>query len=59
MSHIMKLGAKAIAENMCNCAKDEKEGSKMWCAGFFAGLHEVKVITGNELDKLTNSLKDM
>jgi hypothetical protein len=55
----MKLGAKAIAEDMCNCPEEEKGNSKMWCAGFFAGIHELKAITDNELDWLTNSLKDM
>lgn len=59
MSHIVKLGAKAIAEDMCNCPKEEVEKSKMWCAGFFAGLHEARVITNDELDKLTSSLKDV
>lgn len=52
MSHIMKLGAKAITKDMCNCPEAEMENSKSWCLGFFAGLHEAGMLTDDELDDL-------
>lgn len=58
MSYIVKSGALTIAKDMCNCPENERENSRLWCLGFFAGLHEAEMITDDELDKLTNSLKD-
>ena len=60
MSHIVKLGALEIAREMIDeSPKEEKQNSKMWSAGFFAGLNEAGTITIDELDFLTNSLKEM
>lgn len=57
MSHIVKLGALEIAKDMIGeDSPMQKDNSKIWCAGFFAGLHETGAITGDELDDLTNGL---
>lgn len=60
MSHIVKLGALEIAKDMIdNSPEEEKGSSRLWCAGFFAGLHEVDSITLDDLDSLTNFIREI
>lgn len=58
MSHIIKLGAKAITDDMMiDVPNDERERALSWNAGYYAGLREAGMITDDELDSLTNDLK--
>lgn len=58
MSHIVKLGAKAITKDMLADVDDEhRVESLAWHAGFYAGLHEAGMLTDDELDDLTNSIE--
>jgi len=58
MSHIIKLGAQAITDDMMiNVEKDKRVQSLAWHAGFYAGLFEAGMLTNDELDELTNELR--
>jgi len=60
MSHIVKLGAMAITEDMMADVDDEhRKESLAWHAGFYAGLHEAGMLTSDELDDLTNKLREI
>jgi len=58
MSHIVKLGAKAITDYMMEDVDEKHRNESLaWHAGFYAGLNEAGMLTQDELDDLTNELR--